>query len=251
MQGGSRLDLDLGGAARWARAGALVALLLGCGHATGEPVALNTPDARRGHMVDAQIAARGVENERVLEAMRKVPRHLFVPPAARAEAYEDHPLPIGHGQTISQPYIVAVMTELLAPEPADRVLEVGTGSGYQAAVLSGLVSRVYSIEIIPELAETARKSLEVNGYTNVEVFTGDGFRGLPEHAPFDGILVTAAPEQIPPPLIDQLRLGGRLVIPVGGRDQWLRVLERTEKGLEMRQLFQVRFVPMTGEAQQD
>ena len=229
--------------------GLLVALLLGCGHATGEPALLNTPDERRAHMVDAQIAARGIENERVLAAMRSVPRHLFVPAASRDEAYEDHPLPIGHGQTISQPFIVAVMTELLAPEPDDRVLEVGTGSGYQAAVLSGLVSRVFSIEIIPALAESARKTLEANGYTNVEVVTGDGFRGLPEHAPFDGILVTAAPEEIPPPLIEQLRVGGRLVIPVGGRNQWLRVLERTEKGLEERDMFQVRFVPMTGEAQ--
>jgi protein-L-isoaspartate(D-aspartate) O-methyltransferase len=203
----------------------------------------------RKRMVDRQIAGRGISNERVLEAMRKVPRHLFVPEAVRDRAYEDQPLPIGKGQTISQPYMVAAMTELLDPQPTDVILEVGTGSGYQAAVLSELVTRVYSIEIVPELADTARLALESAGYKNVVVIAGDGYRGLPEHAPFDGIVVTAAPGEIPKPLIEQLKLGGKLVIPVGEVDQWLEVLERNDEGVERKALFPVRFVPMTGEAQ--
>jgi protein-L-isoaspartate(D-aspartate) O-methyltransferase len=199
-------------------------------------------------MVDEQIERRGVKNHRVL--MRAVPRHLFIPEAHRARAYADRALPIGSGQTISQPYVVAVMTEALDPKPAERVLEVGTGSGYQAAVLSGLVEQVYTIEIIPELAGRARRTLAALGYDNVVVITGDGYRGLPEEAPFDSIIVTAAPERIPEPLIEQLRVGGRLVIPVGGRTQTLRVGERTKDGLRTRTLFGVRFVPMTGEAQE-
>jgi protein-L-isoaspartate(D-aspartate) O-methyltransferase len=200
-------------------------------------------------MVEKQIERRGVENRRVLEAMRTVPRHLFIPEASRARAYEDRALPIGKGQTISQPYVVAVMTDALDPKPGDRVLEVGTGSGYQAAVLSGLVEQVYSIEIVPELAARARRTLAALGYDNVVVIAGDGYRGLPDEAPFDSIIVTAAPERIPEPLIEQLRVGGRLVIPVGGRTQKLRVAERTKDGLQTRTLFGVRFVPMTGEAQ--
>ena len=171
-----------------------------------------------------------MRDPRVLAALRAVPRHRFVPEAYREGAYDDGPLPIGQGQTISQPYIVAVMTEQLRPEPGDRVLEIGTGSGYQAAVLARLVARVYSIEIVPELAERARATLAELGVANVEVFTGDGYRGLPEHAPFDGIVVTAAPPEVPQPLLDQLALGGRLVVPVGRRDQELRVLERTADG---------------------
>jgi protein-L-isoaspartate(D-aspartate) O-methyltransferase len=201
--------------------------------------------ALREEMVKQQIEARGVENPRVLEAMRRVPRHLFVPEAHRGKAYQDHPLPIGQGQTISQPYIVAVMTELLDPQPGDRVLEIGTGSGYQAAVLSRLVAKVYTIEIIPELAEGARIALAAEGHENVEVITGDGYRGLPDRAPFDGIVVTAAPEKVPEPLIEQLAEGGRLVIPVGGWSQDLRVLERTEEGIRTRTIFPVRFVPLT------
>jgi protein-L-isoaspartate(D-aspartate) O-methyltransferase len=200
--------------------------------------------ALREGMVKEQIEARGVKNARVLEAMRRVPRHRFVPESARRSAYQDRPLPIGHRQTISQPYIVAVMTELLDPQPGDRVLEVGTGSGYQAAVLSGLVEKIYSIEIIPELAETARTTLAGGGYRNVQVITGDGYAGLPEHAPYDGIIVTAAPEKVPEPLIEQLAVGGRLVIPVGGWSQDLRVLERTEEGIRTTKLFPVRFVPL-------
>ncbi len=199
----------------------------------------------REEMVTQQIEARGVANPRVLEAMRSVPRHRFVPEGVRESAYRDRPLPIGQRQTISQPYIVAVMTELLDPQPGDKVLEVGTGSGYQAAVLSGLVAKVYSIEIIPKLAEGARAALAAGGYRNVEVITGDGYAGLSKHAPFDGIVVTAAPEEVPGPLIEQLALGGRLVIPVGGWSQDLRVLERTEEGVRTTTLFPVRFVPLT------
>jgi len=201
--------------------------------------------ALREEMVKQQIQAREVSNPRVLEAMRSVPRHRFVPESVRRKAYQDRPLPIGHRQTISQPYIVAVMTELLDPQPGDRVLEIGTGSGYQAAVLSGLVEKVYSIEIIPELAERARIALAAGGYQNVQVITGDGYAGLPDQAPFDGIIVTAAPEKVPEPLIEQLAVGGRLVIPVGDWSQDLRVLERTEEGIRSTKLFPVRFVPLT------
>ncbi len=169
----------------------------------------------REHMVARQIAARGVSNPRVLEAMRSVERHRFVPPDAVDLAYTDQPLPIGHGQTISQPYIVALMTELLDPQPSDTVLEIGTGSGYQAAVLATLVSHVYTIEIIPALADEAARRLEELGYHNVTVRCADGYRGWPEHAPFDGIIVTAAPPTIPRPLLDQLAPGARLVVPVG------------------------------------
>ena len=206
--------------------------------------------ARRERMLEDQIEARGVVNPRVLAAMRAVPRHRFVPERYRDYAYADHPLQIGHGQTISQPYIVALMTELLDPQPSDRVLEVGTGSGYQAAVLSVLVAKVHSIEIVPELADQARRDLAANGYENVDVVTGDGYRGLPEHAPFDGIIVTAAPEKIPQPLVDQLALGARMVIPVGLGVQELGVLERTERGVTRRSVLPVRFVPMTGKAQE-
>ena len=205
--------------------------------------------SQRLAMVENQIVARGVSNPRVLEAMRTVPRHLFVPESVRAMAYADHPLPIGEEQTISQPYIVAVMTELLNPQPEDRVLEIGTGSGYQAAVLSGLARHVYTIEILPSLAQRAEETLQANGYHNVTVITGDGYRGLPDVAPFDGIIVTAAPEEVPRPLLEQLAIGGRMVIPVGTIDQELQVIERTEKGFETKSVLPVRFVPMTGEAQ--
>jgi protein-L-isoaspartate(D-aspartate) O-methyltransferase len=195
-------------------------------------------------MVRTQIEVRGVRDERVLAALREVPRHRFVPEDLAHAAYEDGPLPIGHGQTISQPYIVAVMTELLAPGADDVVLEVGTGSGYQAAVLSRLAARVYSIEIVPQLAQSARERLEALGYTNVEVITGDGWAGLPAEAPFDGILVAAAPPEVPQALLDQLAVGARLVIPVGQWEQDLRVYERTPDGIDQRTLFGVRFVPL-------
>jgi protein-L-isoaspartate(D-aspartate) O-methyltransferase len=216
-----------------------------------DPRALGERVQERHAMVASQIEARGVRNPRVLEAMREVPRHVFVPKRYRDEAYADRPLPIGSGQTISQPYIVAIMTELLDTEEGDRVLEVGTGSGYQAAVLSRLVARVFSIEIVPDLAERARRTLAAHGYENVLVITGDGYRGLPREAPFDGIIVTAAPERVPEPLIEQLKVGGRLVIPVGAAQQWLQVLERTEEGVETRKLFEVRFVPMQGEVRDE
>jgi protein-L-isoaspartate(D-aspartate) O-methyltransferase len=195
-------------------------------------------------MVRTQVEARGVHDPRVLDALRAVPRHRFVPPDLTGEAYDDGPLPIGHGQTISQPYIVAVMTELLAPGPDDVVLDVGTGSGYQAAVLARLVKRVYSIEIVPELAASARERLAALGYANVEVITGDGWAGLPAHAPFDGILVAAAPPEVPPALLDQLAVGARLVIPVGAWEQDLRVYERSAEGIQQRTVFGVRFVPL-------
>jgi protein-L-isoaspartate(D-aspartate) O-methyltransferase len=207
-------------------------------------------ESARSRMVEEQIAARGVSDARVLEAMRRAPRHLFVPEGDRAAAYADHPLPIGEGQTISQPYIVAAMSEL-AELPADaRVLEVGTGSGYQAAVLAEMGAEVYTIEIVPELAAAAAASLERLGYDRVHVRQGDGYRGWPAAAPFDAILVTAAAPRVPETLLDQLAEGGRLVIPVGGWDQELRVYTRTPDGVEVRDVFPVRFVPMTGEVRE-
>jgi len=207
-------------------------------------------EAMRTKMVERQIVARGIRDERVLAAMREVPRHVFVPAGERDASYEDRPLRIGSGQTISQPYIVALMTEACRVDPEDRVLEIGTGSGYQTAVLARLAGAVYSIEIVPELAERARHTLDALGVQGVHLRTGDGFRGWPEAAPFDAILVTAAPEEIPPPLLEQLAVGGRLVIPVGPEDdqRLLRVV-RTASGLEREILAPVRFVPMTGEAQ--
>ena len=198
-------------------------------------------------MVEEQIAARGVKDPRVLEAMRTVPRHAFVPDAVARLAYHDSPLPIGHGQTISQPYIVAYMTEALALEPDHRVLEVGTGSGYQAAVLSPLVEEVYTIEIVPELAARARHTLETLGYANVHVREGDGYAGWPERAPFARIIVTAAPERIPQPLVDQLAPGGVMVIPVGERNsmQWMTIVERRPTGVVERRTIPVAFVPLT------
>jgi protein-L-isoaspartate(D-aspartate) O-methyltransferase len=201
-------------------------------------------------MVETQIVARGVRDPRVLAAMRKVPRHLFVDPAQRAEAYEDHPLPIPGNQTISQPYIVALMTELLELEPSSRVLEIGTGSGYQSAVLAELSDEVYTIEIVPELARLAASRLKELGYDNVTVKEGDGYRGWPEHAPFDAVIVTAAPERIPQPLLDQLAPGGIMVIPVGGFFQELKVFRKSADGrITEKDILPVRFVPMTGEVE--
>ncbi|NWJ42022.1 MAG: protein-L-isoaspartate(D-aspartate) O-methyltransferase [Geothrix sp.] len=200
----------------------------------------------RARMVREQIAARGITNLRVLEAMGQVPRHEFVPAELRSRAYEDGPLPIGHGQTISQPYIVAFMTEALDPKPTDRVLEIGTGSGYQAAVLSGLVAEVCSIELVEPLARRAETDLRRLGFTHVKVRCGDGHLGWPEAAPFDAIIVTCAPEEVPPALVAQLKAGGRMIIPVGS--QWgaqeLVLLQRTPAGLEKNAVLPVRFVPM-------
>ena len=205
--------------------------------------------AARQSMVNDQIERRGVTDQRVLGAMADVPRHLFVPDAMRDKAYEDSPLPIGEGQTISQPYIVALMTSLLELKPGDRVLEIGTGSGYQAAVLSHLVKDVYSMEILAPLAASAEKHLAETGCRNVHVRVGDGYKGWPEEAPFDAVIVTAAPEQVPQPLIDQLRVGGRMVIPVGNFFQNLLLLTKTAEGIERRTILPVRFVPMTGDSQ--
>lgn len=218
-------------------------------HAAGETGGREA--AARAHMVAMQIEARGVRDPRVLGAMRKVERHLFVPPAMRPHAYADQPLPIGHEQTISQPYIVALMTELARVGEGVRVLEIGTGSGYQAAVLAAVAKEVYTIEIVEPLAAEARERLARLGYGNVTVRAGDGYRGWPEKAPFDAILITAAPPEIPKPLLDQLAVGGRLVAPVGEERgaQELVVVERTAKGLVRRSVLPVRFVPMTGEAQ--
>jgi len=219
---------------------------LGCPGADGDP----DPTARaRAGMVDRQIAGRGVKDARVLAVMREVPRHLFVPPDQASQAYDDHPLPIGSGQTISQPYVVAFMTEQLGLTGKERVLEIGTGSGYQTAVLSRLAGKVFSIEIRPELAAEAAGRLKEYGATNVEVRAADGFFGWPEEAPFDGILVTAAPETVPEPLLAQLAPGGRMVIPVGGFYQELKVIERTADGFRERSVLPVRFVPFVGEAE--
>ncbi|HEV8610405.1 MAG TPA: protein-L-isoaspartate(D-aspartate) O-methyltransferase [Thermoanaerobaculia bacterium] len=201
-------------------------------------------------MVETQIVARGVRDPRVLAAMRKVPRHLFVDPSQRSQAYEDHPLPIPGNQTISQPYIVAIMTELLELQPKERVLEIGTGSGYQSAVLGELAGEVYTIEIVPELAQSAAARLKDLHYDNVVVREGDGYRGWPEHAPFDAIIVTAAPERIPQPLIEQLAPGGVMVIPVGGFFQELKVFRKSADGrVTEKDILPVRFVPMTGEVE--
>lgn len=206
--------------------------------------------SERHAMVARQLEARGIEKEALLEVMRSVPRHEFVPEAVRAMAYADHPLPIGHGQTISQPYIVAFMTEILEPRPTDRVLEVGTGSGYQAAVLAGLVAEVFTIEIVEPLATRASLALQRLGYENVQVKAGDGYRGWPEHAPFDAVIVTCAPDHVPAPLVEQLKDGGRMIIPVGGEHsvQHLVLLSKQRDKLVERVVLPVRFVPMTGES---
>ena len=202
----------------------------------------------RDRMVATQLEARGIRDPRVLTAMRTVPRHEFVPADVKALAYADSPLPIGHKQTISQPYIVALMTELAACRPDAKVLEVGTGSGYQAAVLAEVAKDVYSIEIVEPLAHQAEETLRRLGYGRVHVRTGDGYRGWPEAAPFDAILVTAAPGKVPAPLLAQLAPGGRLVIPVGEDYQMLEVHRRTDAGITVERKLPVRFVPMTGEA---
>jgi len=207
--------------------------------------------AERERMVENQIELRGVRDPKVLAAMRRVPRHRFMPEDVQSRAYQDGAVPIGHEQTISQPFIVASMTEQLRLDADDRVLEVGTGSGYQAAVLAEIAREVYTIEIVEPLAERADATLDGLGYEDVHVRTGDGYRGWPEAAPFDAIVVTAAPDHVPEPLVEQLAVGGRMVIPVGGRGaQDLRLLVREEDGVRQEILYGVLFVPMTGEARE-
>ena len=207
--------------------------------------------AKRQAMVEHDIKGRGIRDRRVLEAMGRVPRHLFVDERLRSQAYADHPLPIGEGQTISQPYVVALMTEALRLRPSDRVLEIGTGSGYQAAVLSELVKEVYTIEIRKPLAEMAEKRLGELGYRNVRVRYGDGYFGWGERAPFDAIIITAAANHIPPPLIRQLKDGGRLILPLGSTvySQTLTLVTKRGERLAVEEMGAVAFVPMTGEAQ--
>ena len=201
----------------------------------------------RERMVQTQIKARGVKDPRVLSAMAKVERHVFVPKELQSSAYADYPLPIGEGQTISQPYIVAFMTELLDLKGTEKVLEIGTGSGYQAAILAELAQEVYTIEIIESLGVSAQKLLQALGYRNIRVKVGDGYAGWPEVAPFDAIIVTCAPDHIPQPLVEQLREGGRMVVPVGGYSQALRKIVKKTGKVESTDVLPVIFVPMTGE----
>ena len=240
-----------------------VAGLLACCGGTQEPTAPPpsvTPASAGGQtgddwveermeMVDRQIRSRGISDQQVLDAMERVPRHEFVPDQYRSQAYADHPLPIGHGQTISQPYIVALMSELLQLEKDDRVLEIGTGSGYQAAILAEMIQDVYTVEIIEALATQARDRLASLGYENVHVLQADGYFGWPEHAPFDAIIVTAAPDHIPQPLVQQLADGARMVIPVGPPGGYQTLWEITKVGEEItkRNVTGVLFVPLTGE----
>ncbi len=206
-------------------------------------------EGQRIRMVDEQLLARDISDPRVVAAMRHVPRDRFIPAEQRPFAYEDRPLPIGYRQTISQPYIVAYMTQALRLNPASRVLEIGTGSGYQAAVLAELAATVYSIEIVTPLAERAAATLTELGYANVQVREGDGYAGWPEEAPFDAIMVTAAPDHVPVPLVEQLAVGGRMIVPVGENRQTLTILTRTERGVTEESVLPVLFVPMTGEAE--
>lgn len=230
------------------------AALAACTCSPAETPPASSWEAARKRMVERQLAARGVKDKRVLAAMGKVPRHEFVPKSHRAQAYDDQALPIGQGQTISQPYIVAFMTEAIGPRRGQRVLEVGTGSGYQAAVLAELVGEVYTVELLPELAEAASKRLARLGYRNVHVKTGDGYLGWPDKGPFDAVVVTCGAKEVPRPLFEQLKPGGKIVIPVGeeGKVQTLRVLTKGADGKrEVRDLLPVRFVPLrrTGKAE--
>lgn len=236
----------------WAVACVCLLLLVGVACAAidggGRAVAAQDDESfarRRQQMVETQIRQRGVSDRRVLKAMATVPRHRFVRPSDVDLAYGDFPVDIGFAQTISQPYIVAYMTEALDLQPSDRVLEIGTGSGYQAAILGQLVREVYTIEIVPELAERSSTLIAALGYTNVHVRAGDGYLGWPERAPFDAVIVTAAPDHVPQPLVDQLAVGGRLVIPIGRGDQNLIIYTRTTDGLREESRLPVRFVPLT------
>ena len=208
---------------------------------------LNGYDKMRQEMVEKQLKSRGIKDKQVLKALETIPRHVFVPDNLADEAYSDGPLPIGSGQTISQPYIVAYMSEQLDLQKSDKVLEIGTGSGYQAAVLAELVEAVFTIEIIPELSENAQKVLNMLEYGNITFKVGNGYYGWPEYAPYDAIIVTAAADEIPQPLIDQLKVGGHLIIPVGEFFQELILLTKEDKGIRKEKKLPVRFVPLTGE----
>jgi protein-L-isoaspartate(D-aspartate) O-methyltransferase len=232
-----------------------VLLLAACSGTAGDQQEAGSPEgmeAARQRMVEQQLEARDISDPEVLRAMSSVPRHEFLPESQRALAYTDQPVLIGHGQTITQPYIVALMTQALGLKSGDKVLEIGTGSGYQAAVLAEITRNVYTIEILEPLAVAARQTLERLGYGYVQVRTGDGYRGWPEYAPFDAIVVTAAPDHIPQPLVDQLAVGGRMILPVGSYYQELILLEKGADGNLTRQgVIPVRFVPMTGEAERN
>jgi protein-L-isoaspartate(D-aspartate) O-methyltransferase len=233
-------------AQRFVGVAAIVAALAACTANGSQRHQAAEWDAQRARMVDEQLRARDIRDARVLDTMRTVPRHLFVPDSQQSGAYGDFPLSIGYSQTISQPYIVAFMTQALEVQPEHRVLEIGTGSGYQAAVLARLVKAVYTIEIVEPLALRASATLRELGYTNVNVRTGNGYEGWPEQAPFDRIIVTAAPQEVPKTLVDQLKVGGLMAIPVGTVVQELRILRRTADGTETLDTLPVRFVPMTG-----
>jgi protein-L-isoaspartate(D-aspartate) O-methyltransferase len=234
--------------------GPVLRLLLGVWAASSQPVwaqSRNAMNAEREHMVAEHIAAEGVTNKRVLESMRTVPRHLFVRAELRKFAYNDQALDLGHKQTISPPFIVAYMTEVIDPQPTDTVLEIGTGSGYQAAVLSSLVKDVYTIEIVEPLGKAAARTLELLDYKNVHCLIGDGYKGWPEHAPFDKIIVTCSPENIPGPLVEQLKEGGKMIIPLGERyQQVFHLLEKKDGKLEQKKLIPTLFVPMTGRSEE-
>ncbi|HEV8581144.1 MAG TPA: protein-L-isoaspartate(D-aspartate) O-methyltransferase [Thermoanaerobaculia bacterium] len=241
-----------GWAPRGRRSSLLRSLALGLAIAVAPAAAMPGGDGfemLRHAMVEQQVRQRGITRPDVIAAMEQVPRHLFVPDALREKAYSDQPLALGQGRTVYQPYVVALMTQLLELKHGDKVLEIGTGSGYHAAVLSRIAREVYSIEIVPPVASQASKRLSVLGYHNVEVRAGDGYQGWPEKAPFDAILLSAAPERIPKPLLDQLKVGGKMVAPVGGFFQDLLVITKTADGLDKRAVIPVRLSPMKGKAQ--
>lgn len=235
---------------------ALVGILVWTSSCNGEreadsPLIDPNREAERNRMVDEHIIPRGIKDPTVLAAMRRVPRHRFVPTRYSAFAYIDGPLPIGHGQTISQPSLVAMMTEALTLKKTDKVLEVGTGSGYQAAILAELADKVMTVEILEPLASQAERTLAELGYHNVRVRVGDGYQGWPEEAPFDAIIVTAAPDHVPQPLLNQLAVGGRLILPVGRFFQTLELYRRTAEGYEHKSLTLVRFVPLVGQGKEE
>jgi len=231
----------------WCATGVSLFLAFSCNGESG--MTADSLENARQLMVERQIIRRGVSDKVVIEAMMKVERHRFVPIESRKLAYTDQPLPIGYGQTISQPYIVALMTELLSPDPHDTVLEIGTGSGYQASVLSAIVSHVYTIEIVEPLAREASSRIRELGIENITVRPGDGYKGWPEHAPFDAVIVTAAPPKVPTPLLEQLAVSGKMVVPVGDAFQELQVITRVDTGYQVHKSIPVRFVPMVGEIQ--